>query len=83
MNKIQAIWYWTLAKSHRTWFAHCLIGLLLAPVVGAWTMMVFYVLRECEQVFTTWLARQPQDWQDHILDVSPAFVALGLYSLIA
>ena len=82
LTSLRDAWHWATAKPYRTWIAHCLIALLLAPVVGAWTMMIFFVLREVEQVLLTWLDEAPQDWQDHILDLSAPFVALGLYTLL-
>jgi hypothetical protein len=84
MNKLQLVWAWTLRSAYRTWIAHCLLGLLLAPIFGAWTIAVFYILREIEQVFTQYLDGIPfayQDWGDHFLDLSAPFVALGLASL--
>ena len=82
MKYIRSVWDWTMRSAWRTWVGHCLIALVLAPIVGAWTMMVFYVLREIEQVAVAYLEEAPQDWQDHFLDLSAPFVALGLASLL-
>lgn len=78
------VYYWTLRESYRTWIAHALLAVALSPIVGPWAVMVFYVFREIEQVVVTWMyGLEEQDWLDHFLDVSAAFVATGLYSLIA
>ena len=76
MNTIARIYHWTLQERWRTWVAHSLLGLGLAPLFGAWTVMVFYGLREVEQVALD--GPDDIDWTDHILDFAVPFLVLGL-----
>ena len=84
MKWIAKAYDWTLEKRWRTWIAHSVLGLALAFPFGAWTVMIFYGLREVEQVgldlhVQRTLAAGPTviDWEDHIADfVFPFFVLL-------
>ena len=85
MNWIAKAYDWTLERRWRTWVAHSVLGLALAFPFGAWTVMIFYGLREVEQVFgdlRIQLALDSTlptkiDWEDHIADfVFPFFVLL-------
>jgi len=86
MNIFKMAWEWTMRASWRTWLSHAVLAVLLVGFLHvALGMMppsmvafLFYLLRELEQIFVTWVEGRPQDWMDHALDISAAFFAAGL-----
>ena len=79
---ISTVYNWTLRAPWRTWAAHAALGLALAVPFGAWTVMIFYLLREVEQVL---LEAGGKGWEavraealDHSLDFAVPFLVLGL-----
>jgi hypothetical protein len=79
---IQAVYNWSLRAPWRTWVAHTALGLLLAPVFGAWTVMIFYLLREIEQmgleIWTHGMTVFHRNASDHFIDLAAPFFALLL-----
>lgn len=89
MNLVTAVanvYNWTLKARWRTWLSHSLLALALAPVFGAWTVMVFFLLREIGQAVESaamqlaFTRQNPPtiDWEDHFLDFMAPFAVLLL-----
>ena len=75
------LYYWTLARNWRTWVAHAVLAALLALCFGTAPALVFYLLREAEQVGTSYLTGAPQDWPDHAGDVAAPLLACAVLRL--
>jgi hypothetical protein len=86
MGIFKKAWEWTMRANWRTWLSHAVLAALLAGLFHAtlgvmqpsFAAFLFYFMREVEQIFVTWCEGRPQDWADHALDVSAAFIAAGL-----
>jgi hypothetical protein len=74
---------WTHGEDWQTWVAHSVIAVLIAAVVGAiaWSLghqgewygaiaaISYYLIRELEQTFYSWVAHKEIDWFDNVMDV--------------
>ena len=86
LTTVAKVYTWTLVRRWRTWLSHSLLALALAPVFGAWTVMVFFLMREIEQVVleagaqVAFTGKNPPtiDWEDHFLDFMAPFTVLLL-----
>jgi hypothetical protein len=60
-----------------SWLIHALGALLLCPLIGAFPVLVFFVLRESEQYVHARLSGGGEPWFDYVFDlVAPASVGL-------
>jgi hypothetical protein len=83
---------WTHGEDWRTWVAHSVIGLIIAFVFGlfgwlGWQVAIaYYLIREIEQTFYSFVSKKPIDWFDNVMDVVvPTIVVLlgvGLFDLL-
>jgi hypothetical protein len=74
---------WTHGEDWQTWVAHTVIALIIAGVVGAiaWSLghsgewygavaaIAYYLIRELEQTFYSWVGHKKIDWFDNVMDV--------------
>ena len=89
---------WTHGEDWRTWVAHSVIAVFITTiasliawaggaeepvVVGIGVSIGYYLIREIEQTFYSFVDHKPIRWKDNIMDVlSPATVVLGLGAFI-
>jgi len=89
---------WTHGKDWQTWVAHGVIALFIALVasliawaggasepviVGCAVAIGYYLIREIEQTFYSWVAGKPIDWKDNIMDVVAPAACVLIVALIA
>jgi hypothetical protein len=83
---------WTHGEDWQTWVAHAVIALFITVVasliawaggaaepviVGVGVAIGYYLIREIEQTFYSWVSGKPIDWKDNVMDVlAPAAVVL-------
>jgi len=83
---------WTHGEDWQTWVAHSVIALFITlvaslvawaggaaepVVVGGAVAIGYYLIREIEQTFYSWVSGKEIDWRDGIMDViAPATVVL-------
>lgn len=80
-DKIMAVFDWTLKADYRTWVAHALMAALIAVVFGGEAAIVFYLLREAEQIALEAHGAEPitsKHWLDHAMDFVGAVVGVFL-----
>ena len=76
---LRSIKAWVDVSDPRSWLAHAVIGWLLALVLGPLPVIVFFTLREAEQLAFEVMAGEQPAWLDHALDIAaPALAALLL-----
>jgi hypothetical protein len=83
---------WTHGEDWRTWVAHSVFALIIALVFGlagwlGWQVAIaYYLIREIEQTFYSFVSKKPIDWKDNIMDVlAPTLVvlaAVGIFDLL-
>lgn len=76
---------WTNQALWRSWLIHTLIAIPLASAVGPWPVILFFALRECEQLVHAFINHtltatgRFEPWYDYPLDVAiPAVAVLWL-----
>jgi len=85
---------WTHGADWQTWVAHSVIALFITliasliawwgdaaqpVVVGAAVAIGYYLIREIEQTFYSWVGGKEIDWRDNVMDVvAPAVVVLAV-----
>jgi len=88
---------WTHGEDWRTWVAHSAIALFILivasliawaggaaepVVVGAGVAIGYYLIREIEQTFYSFVDHKPIDWKDNLMDVlAPAAVVLSIAAI--
>jgi hypothetical protein len=78
---MKAIWDWVCAEDYRTWIAHALVAVALALPLTVYAMVVFYLLRELEQVADKLMKGERLVPKDHFLDVWAPMAGLALLEI--
>lgn len=70
---------WVDVSDPRSWLVHGVCGWLIGLVVGPVPVIVFFTLREAEQLAFELMAGEQPAWLDHALDIlAPALAVLLL-----
>lgn len=73
---LKAIARWSDGADWRSWITHAVIAVPICMIFGPVPTVVFYLLRELEQIGHEYMAwGYATDWLDHAMDViAPAIV---------
>ena len=80
----KALWTWTCDPMHqyRSWVAHTVVVCLVAVVFGVLPAVLYYFLREVEQVVVKlWVEGGVPDYTDALGDVVVMMVGLGIVTV--
>jgi hypothetical protein len=78
-NYLRIFSAWVDGADWRSWLVHGVLGWLIALVFGPVPAIVFFFLREAEQLAHELMAGTRPPWLDHALDiVAPAAAAIFL-----
>lgn len=81
MELLGRLFNWTLQEDYRTWIAHACMAALIAIPFGGLAAIVFYGLREVEQIAQEKWGGLPiteQHWLDHGMDWVAAVIGVFL-----
>ena len=78
---MKTVWDWVCAEDYRTWIAHALVAVVLALGVGAYAMVVYYLLRELEQMGDKYMKGEKLAPKDHLMDVWAPMAGLALLEI--
>lgn len=81
-NLLRQLNAWSNGAYWRTWLMHAVIAVPLTLLFGAFATVVFYCLRELEQIAHEKMKNLPIFWADHFMDVVSPFLAALLTALI-
>jgi hypothetical protein len=89
---------WTHGDDWMTWVAHSVIALLITlvaslvawaggaaepVVVGVGVAIGYYLIREIEQTFYSWVAHKPIRWKDNVMDVAAPAATVLIVAAVA
>jgi hypothetical protein len=81
----KALWNWTCDPAHqyRSWIAHTLVVCLIAFVFGVLPAVLYYFLREVEQIVVkVWVEGGVPDYTDMVMDVVVMMFGLGIVATV-
>ena len=71
---VSRLWRWAMGARWRTWMFHGLFAALLAPVLGSWPVIVFFLLCEVKEIMEKRALGITPDYGDHFGDFAVPFV---------
>lgn len=82
ISVVRAVSRWSDVADWRSWVVHGTLTIPLMLVFGAWPVIVFYFLREGEQVLHRLMNGVPLDSLDHVMDVTVPVLVVALVELL-
>jgi hypothetical protein len=77
MQIVLWLWNWSMEAKWRTWMFHGLLAFTLSGLLGAWAMMVAYLLGEIKDFVQKKAGREPIDPEDSFMDFAVPFCTAG------